>query len=100
TKSGSPARDFVMNLWTTLLMLNVNGDSNFRHNISRAPELCAFAGILFLTGVVLIVRWLLIHGREEDNQKNVFGSLLVIVWFVLAILPAAASNEGVPHALR
>ncbi|HSS96989.1 MAG TPA: glycosyltransferase family 39 protein [Terriglobales bacterium] len=100
TKSESPARDFVMNLWTTLLMLNVNGDSNFRHNISRAPELSAFAGIFFLTGTVLTVRRLLVHRRDENNQKNTFGSLLILLWFLLAILPAAASNDGVPHALR
>jgi hypothetical protein len=30
----------------------------------------------------------------------VFGTLLALAWLVIGILPAAASDEGIPHALR
>src|SRR5207302_65877 len=40
--------------------------------------------------------------RKAWRQKNAaaFGLLLTFCWFILAILPAAASDEGLPHALR
>jgi len=106
TNSGNPISHFAVNLWKTLLMLVIHGDENWRHNLSGAPELFLPVAILFLAGVALGLyslrktwkkkTWL----HDAKNMFPAFGLLLVFFWFVLAILPAAASDEGIPHALR
>lgn len=111
TNSGNPAGHFVTNLSKTLLMFIVHGDDNWRHNISGAPELFWPVGILFILGFfatlyVLGKRW-----REKtlkDDHLGVgflhslssFGLAATLFWFILAAIPAAASDEGIPHALR
>ncbi len=96
-----------MNVVKTLLMFNVHGDDNWRHNISGAPELFWPVGILFLLGIVLGLYSLWKSWRRErrcvTTQRTcsrLFALLLTFVWFILALLPAAASDEGIPHALR
>ena len=43
-------------------------------------------------------------GSPSPEQSKIanygFGLWLMFAWFILAILPAAASDEGIPHALR
>jgi uncharacterized membrane protein len=99
TNSGSPVQHFAVNLVKTLGMLNFAGDGNWRHNIAGTPELYLPVGILFLLGVILalISLW---RSKEKKNQYPLFSVLVVFGWFILAILPAAASDEGIPHALR
>jgi 4-amino-4-deoxy-L-arabinose transferase-like glycosyltransferase len=97
TNSGSPVSHFLVNLSKTALMFNVRGDDNWRHNLSGAPELFWPVGILFVIGVIIGIRALISRSRKS---QQLFPLLLVFSWMILAALPSAASDEGIPHALR
>ena len=106
TTAAHPIRDFAVNITKELLMFNYHGDYNWRQNISGAPELFWPVGILFLLGIILVLYFWIRHGRKKhitaENEKLFprFGTLLILAWFMFGILPAAASDEGIPHALR
>ena len=106
TSASNPVHDLVINVAKELLMFNYHGDYNWRQNVSGAPELFLPVGILFLLGIVLsayyaIRRWRKKYITAEDEKLfPQFGILLTFAWFVFGILPAAASDEGIPHALR
>jgi 4-amino-4-deoxy-L-arabinose transferase-like glycosyltransferase len=95
TNASNPVVQFGVNLVKTALMFNVHGDYNWRQNVSGAPELFFPVGLLFLLGIVL--------GLYSLIKKKIFpafGLWLVFIWIALGAIPAAASNEGIPHALR
>ncbi len=106
TNAANPVHDFAVNIVKEALMFNFHGDYNWRQNVSGAPEFFWPVGILFLLGIVLgiyfiIRRWRKKYIRAEDQELfPLFGVLLTFVWLVFGILPAAASDEGIPHALR
>jgi clan AA aspartic protease len=101
TSAANPVKDLAVNIGKTLLMFNVHGDNNWRHNVSGAPELFLPLGILFLIGIVgglysLRKKW---RSRERSLLPT-FALLLTFLWFLLGMLPAVFSGEGIPHALR
>src|SRR5258708_6833671 len=98
TNSGNPVGHLVVNLGKTLLMLNVHGDDNWRHNVSGEPELFMTVGTFFIVGLLLGLYVVWRDGRVRDMRT--FGWFLMFAWFICATLPAAASDEGIPHALR
>ena len=106
TAASNPVRDFAINTTKELLMFNYHGDYNWRQNISGAPELFWPVGILFVLGIILAIYFLIRYARkkyvtaENKNLFPLFGILLTFAWFIFGILPAAASDEGIPHALR
>ena len=119
TNAKNPIEEFAINAGKTLLMFNFHGDNNWRQNIAGAPELWWPVGILFLIGAVLSIYylwgWLRNRGqrpeaRGQNQNSNTpdsglrtpdsFAIWLTISWFLVALLPAAASDEGIPHALR
>ena len=101
TNAANPVADFAGNFAKTLLMFNVHGDDNWRHNFSGAPELFWPVGILFVIGIVLGLAWLWRERKVwHESKMMLFGWLTVFAWFILTALPAAASDESIPHALR
>ena len=100
TNSSNRLKQIALNTMKTLLMLNVHGDHNWRHNVSGAPELFWPVGVLFVLGTLLSFCYLYDYRRRSKIQWSLFGVIILFGWFVLAVLPAAASNEGIPHALR
>lgn len=111
TSASNPVSVFAVNIGKELLMLNWRGDSNWRQNISGAPELFWPVGIIFLVGFFLglYALWKSWRTRKRKDEHGtpsredmlpLFALLIMYAWFVLAILPAAASDEGIPHALR
>jgi len=103
TNAQSPLGEFALNVGKTLAMFNFKGDGNWRQNIAGAPELFFPVGILFLVGIVMALGrffYDLKNRDDEGSRKWLFSILLIFAWFILAILPAAASDEGIPHALR
>ncbi len=106
TGAANPLKDFALNTAKELLMFNFQGDGNWRHNVSGAPELFWPVGILFVLGIVLWISWLFKRWQGRKNAKPPagappsFGLLLTFLWFLLALLPAVLSDEGIPHALR
>ncbi len=106
TAASNPARDFVVNITKELLMFNWHGDYNWRQNVSGAPELFWPVGLLFLLGIALSIYYAIRRMRKKyvtaENEALFppFGIWLTFAWFIFGILPAAASDEGIPHALR
>jgi hypothetical protein len=106
TNAANPMHDFLVNIGKTALMFNVHGDNNWRQNISGAPELFWPVGILFVLGISLAIYYLYRRARKKhisaENEKIFpsFGILLTFAWIIFGGLPSAASDEGIPHALR
>src|SRR5208337_3538781 len=100
TNSSDRYGQFALNMIKTFLMLILHGDHNWRHNVSGAPELFRPVGILFLLGTLLCLWFLCDARRRTKTPWPLFGVLVLIGWLALAALPAAATNEGIPHALR
>lgn len=89
-----PARAFARNVALEAGMLVWSGDGNWRHNFPRSPALPLLLIPFFLYGFASVTcRGWRTRGRE-------LGDAVVVVLFVAALLPAAASGEGMPHALR
>ncbi len=88
-----PGRDvpayLERNLEATLLMFHVHGDDNRRHNLSGAPMLDPLTGLLFLAGLVLMI-------RTPTRPLAV----MLLAWVTVMLLPNILSVEGVPHGLR
>ena len=98
TNSGGPISHFAKNLAKTVRAPLYRGDRNWRHNLSGAPELFWPVAVAFVAGSLLGIYWLLKSWRKKDVPT--FGWWLTFLWLALATLPAAASEEGIPHALR
>ena len=102
TSSHSPLAIITENTLKTAAMFNWQGDFNWRHNFSGAPELFWPVGILFILGVILAITGS-IRRKEDDSltsRKFRFAHLFLLSWFVLGALPEILSNDGIPHALR
>ena len=105
--SPHPVRDLLHNAIKTGGMFHFAGDSNWRHNFGRRPQLLWPVGIFFLVGIGLAV-WRFIAwlgrsrradggiGLERKTQEYVF----CLIWLAVAAAPVIISNEGIPHALR
>ncbi len=106
TKAPHPLYRFAVNSAKEMLMFNFHGDYNWRHNISGAPELFIPVGVLFLLGIILGIYYLFRRmSKRQVTPANEcvfepFGVCLTFAMLVLGILPAAATMESVPHALR
>jgi len=96
--SASPLLDLAKNVGKTLLMFNISGDWNWRHNFAGAPELFWPIGILFLADVVLGITKMARRFQKESGKNLPFW--LSIVWITVGLLPVVISDEGIPHALR
>ncbi len=97
--SPSPLGELGMNIIKTVGMLFFIGDSNWRHNLSGAPELLWPVAILFLLGVIVGTRALFRKNSGSDRDIKT-GAWILFAWFLTALLPVVFSNEGIPHALR
>jgi 4-amino-4-deoxy-L-arabinose transferase-like glycosyltransferase len=47
--------DLVANFGKVLLMFNVHGDDNYRHNLAGEPMLNAFVGLMMVTGLLVSI---------------------------------------------
>jgi hypothetical protein len=86
-------RHFFGRLFRLLLMFNIQGDWNLRHNLSGSPMLDVVTGVFFLFGIVSAFRDFLWR-REFLAWGTVF------LWFGALLMPAALTLDGVPHSLR
>ncbi len=94
-----PIPTFAKSLGAHLQMFFFRGDGNWRQNISGWPELLPPIAILFLLGIIIFVKEWFGAWKYRDWQKLI-GVGMLFVWFGALILPAALTNEGIPHALR
>ncbi len=104
--SGSPLITLLENTGKTLMMFNIKGDGNWRHNYANKPQLEWLVGIFFLIGLIseilLIFKNRLIEKIIEDkkSKERTFLVISSLLWIVIGILPVVLSSEGLPHALR
>ena len=79
--------NYLANLSPTFLF--VSGDDNLRHGTGRGELL-----LWMLPFAILGVAWSIVHARRSAL------AFVAIAWLVLAPLPAALTDDGVPHAAR
>ena len=91
--SQAPLKDLGLNILKTAGMFNIFGDFNWRHNVAGKPELFWPVGIMFLIGIIKILK---LPRLEIGNWK--LG--IPLIWLTVVLLPVVISNEGLPHALR
>src|SRR6185369_11368090 len=75
------------NLVKVLLMFNIHGDENYRHNLSGEPMLNAFVGIMLVAGLLISISRL---------HKLEYRTLLILLPVLL--LPAVLASSGVPNS--
>lgn len=73
----------------TVLMFNLRGDENFRHNFAAQPLLNAFLGLMLVAGLLVSISRL--------HQKRYQALLLLLLAF---LMPALLSSAGAPNAAR
>ncbi|MDB5178292.1 MAG: conserved rane protein of unknown function [Patescibacteria group bacterium] len=77
------------NLGRTLLMFNVRGDENYRHNLAGEPMLNAFVGLMLVAGLLVGI------SRLHERRYQV-----AIAFTFIMLLPALLTTAGVPNAAR
>ncbi|MAF20822.1 MAG: hypothetical protein CMI55_04025 [Parcubacteria group bacterium] len=87
----APIKSLSISAIKTLGMFNFVGDWNWRHNLAGAPMLTWPIGILFIIGLTIII---------TQIKRQTFKSIFLISWFLIMLLPAVLTFEGIPHALR
>lgn len=90
--------DLATNIVRTLGMFVIQGDVNWRHNLSGEPILFWPIAALFAVG---LARSLMKVGRVLGTHGH-FSTVhtLLLGWFFIGLAPTVLSNEGIPHALR
>ena len=96
----NPIKEFGKSLISHLGMFNFRGDSNWRHNFSGEPELFWPVGILFLIGIALSIKKLIISLKNKTFVLHTSYPLVLLGWFFIMLLPGILTYEGIPHALR
>lgn len=86
----NPFQAFLISAGKTLLMFHVLGDVNWRHGAAGVPVLDILTGLLLITGLAVMML------KAKKNPTL----WLLLIWFGAMLLPAAATFEGLPHALR
>lgn len=92
--SQTPLQDLGENVFKTLTMFNLQGDGNWRHNISGSPQLYPIVGLMFLLGFAISAISLFSKHHPKAEPLIIFSA------FLCGFLPVVISNEGIPHALR
>ncbi len=75
------------NIVKVLLMFNVHGDENYRHNLAGAPMLNAFVGLMLVTGLLVGI------SRLHQLRYRVLLTLTLIM-----LLPAFLTVKGLPNS--
>lgn len=110
-RSAHPVYEFAYNMLRQFLMFTVHGDRNWRHNFGGAPELFRPVGALFPLGILIGSHFLWRFWSRDDAKEDrshrdslvplhPFSVLLVLAWLIVGIVPAAASDDNIPHSLR
>lgn len=93
-QQANPISSFLKGIGKTLLMFNVAGDCNWRHNLACWPQLEPITGLGFLLGIA----WLIKNLVKKKVEKLI--CLFVLTWLFAMSLPSILTSEGLPHALR
>jgi len=81
---------FLRNIQSIILMFNIKGDINGRHNYPAKPALNTILGILFISGLLLAIKNL----KKLPNQ-------IFFAYFIIALIPATLTYPWEnPNMLR
>ncbi|HVQ44802.1 MAG TPA: glycosyltransferase family 39 protein [Candidatus Saccharimonadia bacterium] len=78
---------FADNIVKVLLMFNVHGDENYRHNLAGEPLLNAFVGLMLIAGLLVSISRL---------HRQRYRILLLLAFVMLS--PALLAGAGTPNA--
>jgi 4-amino-4-deoxy-L-arabinose transferase-like glycosyltransferase len=105
----NPAGEFRLSAMKALGQFHIEGDTNWRHNLSGEPALPVPLGLSFLAA--LLAGPALMIGRipslRNSSAAKMIGEytapamwLLLVLWLFGGLLPAALTFDGRPHFLR
>ena len=79
--------DIGQNAMRVLLMFNVRGDENYRHNLAGEPMMNAFVGLMMIAGLLVAISRM--HALR-------YRALLALTLLLMA--PAFLATQGVPNS--
>ena len=87
----------------TILSFFTHGDINWRQNVSGYPLLNPLVGLLFLLGLIFVLKgtwdvFVKITQGKTIHLGMIFPYLLLVLLGMMA--PVVTTAEGIPHALR
>ena len=95
----NPIIQLAISLGQTAIMFNLVGDWNWRHNAAGSSMLTYISGILFLVGILILIKAVIKSIKQKDLASS-FPLVFVGAWFVVMLMPSFLTREGMPHALR
>lgn len=95
----NPLIQLLISAAQTALMFNFIGDWNWRHNVAGAPILTYITGLLFIMGVLAVLK-ISLRMLKQKSFSDLFPLIIIGGWFIVMLMPAFLTREGMPHALR
>ena len=96
---GNPIYNLAKSIVLHLGMFNFYGDGNWRHNFAGSPQLLWPVGLLFLFGIILSIKELIVSAINK-NRSLLVTHCLILSWLFIMLLSGFLSFEGIPHSLR
>ncbi len=89
----------------TFWMFFVDGDLNWRHNVSGFSMLNPLVSFFFAFGflyslLIIFKKFLKINIFRKESSENYFKYLFLITWFFGMLAPELLSAQAIPHSLR
>ncbi|MBL8030075.1 MAG: hypothetical protein JNN11_02405 [Candidatus Doudnabacteria bacterium] len=78
----------------------IDGDLNWRHNISGWPFLSELISPFFGIGLVIVTLLAAVYMIRPKSQAGFWKYFLLAGWFWGMLLPVITTAEGIPHGLR
>ncbi len=95
----NPLKAFGISLGQHLIMFNILGDPNWRHNFAHHPQLLWPVGIAFLVGIIFAKIKIYQHFKKREYYY-ITPYLTLLAWTGVMLLPGILTFEGLPHSLR
>lgn len=90
------------NIWQTLGMFTIAGDTTDRYNLDGRPIFDWWNGLLFYVGLgVVIVNLIRLFSRRPvaNQEITTLANLLLLIWLFFMLLPDFITDDS-PHFLR
>ncbi len=78
----------------------MDGDLNWRHNISGAGFLPIMISPFFVLGLILCFYWAVVYALSPIKKQYLWPYFLLTGWFWSMLIPVITTAEGIPHGLR
>lgn len=80
---------FSQNFVKVMLMFNVHGDENYRHNLAGEPLLNAFMGLMLIAGLLVAI-----------SRLHQLRYRILLLMSIIMLIPALITTIGAPNANR